>query len=112
LLVGIISGFFSVGALIVVALNVHNTVVIVVFLAMFSSASIILLTPFTATVNVIIAIDMRVRKEGLDLELLSQQIDVPTAHATVPSVLQFGSGFPSLPPVDQSPDSPPNPPPS
>ncbi len=59
--------------------------------------TLILFTPFTATTIVILAIDMRVRKEGLDLELLAREMDEPTAN--VESDLQSsrdGSGFPSI----------------
>lgn len=58
--------------------------------------SLVLVTPFSATVLVILAIDMRVRKEGFDLEILARDMEIPTGIAGSRPPTNQGSGFPSL----------------
>jgi hypothetical protein len=66
--------------------------------------SLVLVTPFSATVLVILAIDMRVRKEGFDLEILARDMEVPTSVAGSRPPTNQGSGFPSI--GGPSPDKP------
>lgn len=108
LLVGVVSGFFAIGLVGIVLHGSPGATEIIVVEAIVSTAQLVLLTPFTATVNVVIAIDLRVRKEGLDLELLARQVDVPATPSQVNPRLTWGSGFPTLPPSSGPPtDVPP-----
>jgi hypothetical protein len=60
-----------------------------------------IITPFTATVVAILALDMRVRKEGLDIELLAREITATSPGATGPARSMGPSAFPAL----ESPDA-------
>lgn len=110
-LVSVVSGFFSVGLVGVIVSGNHSATVVIIVAAITSVAQLIVLTPFSAAVNVVIAIDLRVRKEGLDLELLARQVDVPATPSQVNPGLTWGSGFPTLPPDSSAPptDVPPAP---
>ena len=84
-LAGLITGFAGlvVGA-IFAALNLashSNAGLTILFGAIQRVISLVLVTPFTATVLVILAIDMRVRKEGFDLEILARDLEVPASMA-------------------------------
>lgn len=108
LLVTFISSFFSI--VIVAATAAHaGEVAYVIIDSLVSIATLILLTPLSATVIVVIAIDMRVRKEGLDLEILARSVDVPTQPTLVPRSLTWGSGFPTLPSLPSPSAAPPAP---
>lgn len=72
----------------------------------------ILTTPFIAAVTVVLYFDLRVRKEGFDLQLLAQQIGVPSPEGIPAGVLppppQWGPyGYP--PPPGYPPPYPPPP---
>jgi hypothetical protein len=103
LLTEVIAGFF--GAILVVGILATrlDAVGFIIIDGIVNTAILILVTPFTAAVNVVVAIDMRVRKEGLDLEILARNVDVPAQPSAVPNVLTWGSGFPTLP--DAPPDT-------
>jgi hypothetical protein len=104
-LTSVIGGFFSIILLGVVLSGSSSAGTFIVVDSIVSIASLIVLTPFSAIVNVVIAIDMRVRKEGLDLEILARNVDVPAHPTLVPPVLTWGSGFPTLPPSAPPPSS-------
>jgi hypothetical protein len=100
ILAGLITGFASVAIGIVFTLlnlaSHSNAGLTVFFGAVQRVISLVLITPFSATVLVILAIDMRVRKEGFDLEILARNLEVPTGMATSSPPTNQGSGFPSL----------------
>jgi hypothetical protein len=53
-------------------------------------------TPFWATIFAILSIDMRVRKEGLDIELLARQINAPASDPSSRASTAEPSSFPQL----------------
>jgi hypothetical protein len=86
----------------------------------FGAAASVLTIPFVAAVVAVIYFDLRVRKEGFDLQLMAQRIGAPTAPVnpapmpwTAQPVPGAGGGWaPPPPPGWQSPSSPPATPPS
>jgi hypothetical protein len=75
----------------------HHTVTTFLVYSVQQMLTLIVLTPFTATLLVVLAIDMRVRKEGLDLELLSTKIASASSDSSaVTAPLSGGSGFPTI----------------
>jgi hypothetical protein len=76
------------------------------------TTSLVVATPFTAAVLVIVSIDLRVRKEGFDIQLLASRIGVsPTGSAL--SFLRSVPGYwypPPQPGYGYPPPSPPPPP--
>jgi hypothetical protein len=99
-LAGLITGFASIviGVIFAVANNAahSNASLTILFDAIQRVISLVLVTPFSATVLVILAIDMRVRKEGFDLEILARDMDVPTSMAGSRPTTNRDSGFPTL----------------
>ncbi|MDQ1444399.1 MAG: hypothetical protein QOI20_863 [Acidimicrobiaceae bacterium] len=75
ILAGVITGVFQ-GVLAGVVFGAHNEVVSAVASAMASIAASALVTPFTAAVSIVIYFDLRVRKEGFDIELLARTLGV------------------------------------
>ncbi len=66
------------------ALSVSNVTLYEIIYGILRAAVVILLTPFTAAVITVIYIDLRVRKEALDIELLARGFDSPQPPAAVP----------------------------
>ena len=97
---GLLAGVVEAGA---------NDVVDAVAQAVANSAGSVLTTPFTAAVGVTVYFDLRVRKEGFDLELLAAHVGVETFRGGQAGVL------PLLPPSGEREDPygppPPRPPP-
>jgi len=107
-LAGLITGFasFAISA-VFLALNFvanSNSALTILFSAVERVISLVLVTPFSATILVILAIDMRVRKEGFDLEILARDMEIPATITNSRSPLSQGSGFPSIerPSLDES----------
>ncbi len=71
-------------------------------------ASSALTTPLSAAVLTVLYFDLRVRKEGFDLELLARRIGVD--RGAVPTTDQAPPGRPAPPAPDEPPPSPPLPP--
>jgi hypothetical protein len=97
----VLVGGFIFGVIFVIAqlASLSNTFASVSLGAVQKVISLILFTPFTATVIAILTIDMRVRKEGLDLEVLSREmVDPSLHHSGEKDVTREGSGFPSITP--------------
>jgi hypothetical protein len=99
-LAGLITGFAGIVIGVIFAvLNLashSNAGLAVLFGSVQRVISLVLVTPFSATVLVILAIDMRVRKEGFDLEILARDMEFPTNVAGSRLPTNQGSGFPSL----------------
>ena len=70
------------GLLVGVVLSTSNDIVNTVATAVASTIGSALVTPFTAAVAVVLYFDLRVRKEGFDLELLAQRIGVDPPDGT------------------------------
>jgi hypothetical protein len=111
LLVGIVGGVFT-GLQSVLALsNPDNEVVNFFATAIFGTASSMLTTPFTAAFITVMYFDLRVRKEGFDLQLLAERIGLTpradSAYRPPPEV----AGPPPGPPAsgEQPPFWPPPP---
>jgi hypothetical protein len=79
----------ALSGLLLAVISQSNDVVSAVATAIASTAGSALVTPFTAAVAVVLYFDLRVRKEGFDLELLAQRIgvDVPDGAGFSPSPL-------------------------
>lgn len=73
LLGGIVSGAFQ-GVLTAITFGTDNVVIVAAASAVAGIASSVLVTPFTAGVVAVLYFDLRVRKEGFDLELLARSI--------------------------------------
>lgn len=105
---GLITGFAGVVITVIfglLKLASHSSAgLTILFAAVERVISLVLITPFSATVLVILAIDMRVRKEGFDLEILARDMEIPTSIASSGSTTKQGSGFPSI--KSLSPDNP------
>ncbi|MGH9282437.1 MAG: hypothetical protein ACRD0S_05820, partial [Acidimicrobiales bacterium] len=92
LLAGMVQGVIS-GLLVAVAAAGSNEVVDAVAGAVANTAASALATPFTAAVIMVIYFDLRVRKEGFDLQLLAQRVGVepgPGAWAPPPPSPSYG----------------------
>ena len=74
-------------------------------------AGSVLVTPFTAAVTAILYFDLRVRKEGFDLELLARTLGVEPPPDAAPWAADFPPGPPTGPPTgaEQPPYWPPPP---
>jgi hypothetical protein len=75
ILSSIVQGMFS-GLLLAVVAGGGNDVVEAIAQAIASTAASVLTTPFTAAVITALYFDLRVRKEGFDLELLARRVGV------------------------------------
>jgi hypothetical protein len=107
-LAGLITGFAGIVIGVVFALlnlaSHSNAGLTILFGSVQRIISLVLVTPFSATILVILAIDMRVRKEGFDLEILARDMEIPTSIANSRAPTTQGSGFPSI--ERPSPDGP------
>ena len=85
ILSGIVQAVIS-GLLLAVVSAGDNDVVAAVAQAVADTAGTVLTTPFTAAVVAVVYFDLRVRKEGFDLELLARHVGVePAPFAPSPS---------------------------
>lgn len=86
ILSGIVQAVLS-GLVLAVVSAGNNEVVDAAAQALASTAASVLTTPFTAAVIMVVYFDLRVRKEGFDLELLARRVGVvPGPGAWSPSV--------------------------
>ncbi len=85
----------------------RNIVLMTVLSGIAGTIAAILATPFRAAVTAVLYFDLRVRKEGFDLQLLAQRMgsaDPERAHAAllpppIPTVPSYPSGYPpGMPP--------------
>lgn len=86
-----------------------NAVVFVVATTITGTIGTVLTTPFFVAMLVVVYVDLRVRKEGLDLQLLARRVG-----ATVPGAAPQWAAAPPpgwSPPPPQPPPQPPQPPP-
>ena len=99
LLVGIVSGIFQ-GVLLAIFLSTSDSVLVgVVLVTLASAVSAVLLQPFQAAVRTLLYYDLRVRKEGYDVELLAEQLGIEPAALPGPGYLGPESvGRPGGPP--------------
>jgi len=99
-LAGLITGFAGLAItaiFLVLNLTSHsNAGLTILFGTVERVISLVLVTPFSATILVILAIDMRVRKEGFDLEILARDMELPASFANSRPPMSTGSGFPSI----------------
>ncbi|MGI8795713.1 MAG: hypothetical protein ACR2IR_03860 [Acidimicrobiia bacterium] len=91
-----------------------NVFVFIVGSTITGTISTILTTPFLVAVLVVIYVDLRVRKEGLDLQLMAQRVGAPTpAPGDVPQWVAGRDKIPgAAPPPGWSPPPPPPAPPA
>jgi hypothetical protein len=107
---------FAVGVIFVISqLAAHGSAVSTVSISAIQRViSLVLFTPFSATVIVILAIDMRVRKEGFDLEMLAREIEDTASEPDLRgSATNAVSSFPTIarsPGTGSSDSEPVNPP--
>ncbi len=89
-----------------------SPVVFVVGSTITGTISTILTTPFLVAVLVVVYVDLRVRKEGLDLQLMAQRVGAsPPAPGEVPPWAAGRGEIPgAAPPPGWSPPPPPTPP--
>jgi hypothetical protein len=96
--VGVLAGLVSVSG---------NDVALAIADAIGQTASGVLTTPLSAAVLTVLYFDLRVRKEGFDLELLSHRMGVDPATVTNPAFLPpAASAPPGWPPPAPPPPSP------
>jgi hypothetical protein len=86
-----------------------NVAVFIVGSTITGTISTILTTPFLVAVLVVIYVDLRVRKEGLDLQLMAQRVGA-SASAVVPAAPGMIDIPGAAPPPGWSPPPPPAPP--
>ena len=101
ILAGIVQGVFT-AVLFAVVGNSDNEVVNATAGAIANTAGSMLTTPFAAAVIMVVYFDLRVRKEGFDLELLAQRVGVELPPGVIRPALP-GPG--QWPPSDQPPGS-------
>ncbi len=80
------SGIFS-GILLAALLVGDNALVEAIGQAVATTAASVLTTPFTAAVIAVLYFDLRVRKEGFDLELLARRVGVEPPAGGPPGIL-------------------------
>jgi hypothetical protein len=71
-----------------------NSLPAILFTMVVSVVSSVITTPFMAAVLVLIYFDLRVRKEGFDLQLLSQGVGIPGTASPADAPWLAGSGGP------------------
>lgn len=101
LLFAVIFGVSALIGALASGITLHNVTVFVALGGLVNAIATILIAPFVAAVATVIYIDLRVRKEALDIELLAQQFTGP--GSTAAPVTAFGT--PPTPP-QPSPDQP------
>jgi hypothetical protein len=83
------------------AFNITNVTLFVTVSAIFQALIVILVTPFVAAAITVVYIDLRVRKEALDIELLASRFGGPgttVPEITSPAVVGQAMGLPGEPP--------------
>jgi len=108
ILSSIISGAVT-GLIVAASFGGANEVVSDVVRVIGATAASLLTTPFAAAVSLVLYIDLRVRKEGFDLELLASRVGVDSAAVGPPSFLPPAAPETGDDPDDQPPFWPPPP---
>jgi MFS family permease len=112
MLAGIVAAAMQ-GAVLAVVLNTESELIRTVAQAIAGTATSALVTPFSAAAILVIYFDLRVRKEGFDLELLARTLgtDVPPelVEAGGPGGFDFAGPGPAVAPDEQPPFWPPPP---
>ena len=94
----------AIGGILAVVVSLSgNEVALAIADAIGQTASGVLTTPLSAAILTVLYFDLRVRKEGFDLELLSRRMGIDPASVANPDFL------PPPPPVDRDPGWPPPP---
>ncbi len=110
IMASVISGVFQ-GLLVVVGLlAARHSVVATVAVSSFAGAVAAVLTqPFQAAVHTILYYDLRIRKEGFDLELIAQQLGLPASAlpSSVGASTTYGADLPFGPESVGKPGGPP-----
>jgi hypothetical protein len=97
LLVAIVGG--AIQALLVgVFLTGTSLVIVVALVSLAAAASAILTRPFIAAVRTVLYYDLRVRREGYDVELLAEQLGIPLSELPPPPEGPKSVGQPGGPP--------------
>lgn len=96
-----------------IASGVSSFTVYLIILAIFGAATSILFVPFVSAVLMVIYIDLRVRKEAFDLEMLAEHLGSPAPVGAAAAPVAPAAPTPGAPPPGPS-DVPPasTPPPS
>jgi len=82
-----------------VFLSGGSVVVVVLLVSLAAAVSAVLTRPFTASIRTVLYYDLRVRKEGYDVELLAQQLGIAPSQLPAPAPAGPGSvGQPDGPP--------------
>jgi hypothetical protein len=76
----------------------HSALVDFVLRVISGTVSSLIATPFTAALTVALYIDLRVRKEGFDVQLLAAQIGLEPVEVAQPAPPTAPSGAPEAPP--------------
>jgi hypothetical protein len=87
------------GLLVGIFLTGSSVVVVVALVSLAAAVSAVLTRPFVAAVRTVLYYDLRVRKEGYDVELLAEQLGIPQSE--LPPALPEGpksAGQPGGPP--------------
>lgn len=85
LMVTIVGG--AIQALLVgIFLTGSSVVVVVALVSLAAAVSAVLTRPFVAAVRTVLYYDLRVRKEGFDVELLAEQLGIPKSELQPPPV--------------------------
>lgn len=102
LMVALLGGAIS-GLLVGVFLSGGSVVVTVVLVSLAAAVSAVLTRPFTASIRTVLYFDLRVRREGYDVQLLAEQLGIapsalPPAAAPGPASVGGPDGPPYWPP--------------
>ncbi len=100
LLFAVLFGITALAGAIESGVTLHNVTLYVVLGGVLNVIAIILIAPFVAAILTVIYIDLRVRKEALDIELLAREFSGP--GSTVPAgspITPAGSAYPTAPPA-------------
>ncbi len=92
LLFAVLFGITALGSAIASGVTLHNVTLYVVLGALLNIIGTILIAPFVAAVLTVIYIDLRVRKEALDIELVAREFSGP--GSTVPAPAAAGAAAP------------------
>ena len=121
LLFAVLFGVTALGSAIASGVTLHNVTLYVALGGLLNVIASILIAPFVAAVLTVIYIDLRVRKEALDIELVAREFSGPGSIVpapspgvpTAPSVAPPGGTAPTTPaPTDPAPPSEPTWPPA
>ena len=110
LLFAVLFGITALGSAIASGVTLHNVTLFVALGGLLNVIATILIAPFVAAVLTVIYIDLRVRKEALDIELVAREFSGP--GSTVPAPSGFAPAAPAGPAGTAGPTAPSVAPPS